>query len=188
LCTMSTARALVPCRCACGTERKVLVANLFNGRSTSCGHCGAHSTHGMIKSPEYQSWTGMKGRCHNDKNPGYHRYGGRGIKVCKRWRDSFENFLVDVGRRPTPHHTLDRFPDNDGDYKPGNVRWATKLEQSQNTRLNVNITFKGKTRCISEWARVVGLNQVTLSRRLRHGWSIKRALTTPSRQVVQHAM
>ena len=93
---------------------------------------GAPERHGMSKDSTYQIWAGMLQRCHNPKNRAYPRYGGRGVKVCKSWRKSFSVFLGTVGPRPSPKHSLDRFPDRNGDYKPGNVRWATPVQQGRN--------------------------------------------------------
>lgn len=84
--------------------------------------------------PLYSTWRGMIRRCHDPRTSAFDGYGGRGIRVCDRWRHSFETFLSDVGPRPSPKHSIDRFPDNDGNYEPGNVRWATPKEQSNNRR------------------------------------------------------
>ena len=92
---------------------------------------------GIPASPEYHSWQGMMDRCQNQKNRKYPLYGGRGITVCQRWRDSFEHFLADMGRRPGPGYSLDRYPDPNGHYEPGNCRWATILEQRHNRRPNI---------------------------------------------------
>lgn len=98
-------------------------------------------THGMARSVEYRTWWRMKTRCENPNSTSYKNYGGRGIRVCDRWQ-SFENFYADLGDRPSPKHSLDRYPDNDGDYKPGNCRWATKSEQFENRR-----PYKKRSHC-----------------------------------------
>jgi len=112
-------------------------------------------THGQTCSFEYISWIGMFQRCNNPNDRGYSNYGGRGIKVCDRWFQSFENFLADMGKKPTPSHTIDRI-DNDGNYTPENCRWATMQEQCRNRRNNRRITFQGKTLCIIEWLKLQG--------------------------------
>lgn len=132
----------VRCRCACGQERDVNLDNLKRGLTTSCGCYAAensarcHTTHGCARgsglSPEYRIWRSMKNRCCNSNVRHYVRYGGRGISVCDRWM-KFEDFLADMGPRPTPGHSIDRI-DNDGNYEPGNCRWATAKEQRANQR------------------------------------------------------
>ena len=126
-------------------------------------------------SSTYRSWQAMRRRCYNPNDVGYSRYGGRGITVCLRW-SYFENFLEDMGERPEGL-TLDRL-DTDGPYCKDNCRWATKAEQSVNKSNCRQITFEGKTHCISEWARKVGVGFFTLRSRLNRGWSVERALTT----------
>lgn len=139
-----------------------------------------NATHGLTESPEYRSWCSMKARCCNPRNPSYARYGGRGITVCPRWLDSFENFLADVGNRPGPKYTIDRFPNNDGNYEPGNVRWATAQEQSRNRRSNRVIEFGGASRTVAEWADVLGVRYFTLVQRIkRNGYEVALALPKP---------
>jgi hypothetical protein len=121
----------------------------------------------------------MKCRCYNPKDINYLRYGGRGITVCDRWRDSFTNFLADMGECPK-RLTLDRI-DNDGNYEAGNCRWATPKQQQRNKRYNLVLTHNGRTQCLKAWAEETGLNYNTLHGRLRNGWSVSEALTTPAR-------
>jgi len=125
------------CICDCGNETLVTANNLLKGKTRSCGCLRTETTierstkHGGAHLPEYHVWTDIKNRCYNENCSHYRYYGGRGIQVCARWRDSFANFYSDMGPRPSPRHTIDRI-DNDGDYEPDNCRWATYDQQSQN--------------------------------------------------------
>jgi len=118
--------------------------------------------------PTYKSWKYMWRRCRNPKYPDFHRYGGRGVSVCERWK-SFANFLADMRERPEGK-TLDRINGN-GNYEPSNCRWATLLEQNQNSAAAKQITINGRTQCIAAWAREAGLSHSTLARRIKIGWS-----------------
>lgn len=118
-------------------------------------HGNATRDHGMSKA--YRAWCGMKARCNNPSNSAYKDYGGRGIKVCDRWNNSFENFLADMGEPPTPGHTLDRYPDVNKDYSPDNCRWADRKQQANNTRRNLLIQHDGLTLTLSEWADKLGV-------------------------------
>jgi hypothetical protein len=128
--------------------------------------------------PEYAAYNAMKSRCNNPKHHAYARYGGRGIRICDRWLESFENFFADMGFRPSTKHSLDR-KNNDGNYSPENCRWATDLEQTNNQSTNHLLTFEGKTQTITQWAREAGLDESVLRMRISGGWSVQRALTTP---------
>jgi hypothetical protein len=174
------------CRCDCGKEVSVDASNLKHctfscgcHRRESCGNL--FRTHGDSGTPEYRIWCGMHKRCYNPNWKQYADYGGRGIKVCDRWRKSYANFLADIGRRPSPNHSLDRI-DHDGDYSPENCRWATAVEQARNRRMARMLTYGGETMCLSAWAERYSLRAQTLGRRLRAGWDAERALTTPVEQ------
>lgn len=159
------------CRCACGVEREFISKHVRSGHTKSCGcskaaWCGeAKRTHGetagRIKSKEYKIYRAMIGRCFDDYRDRWHRYGGRGITVCSRWLESFENFLADMGRCP-PGMTLER-DDNDGDYTPDNCRWATGKEQARNRRTNRLLTHGGRTMCLTAWAEEMQIKRETLS-------------------------
>jgi hypothetical protein len=120
----------------------------------------------------------MRQRCQNPNDPAYAHYGGRGIRVDPRW-ESFEKFAADVGPAPSNRHSIDRYPNNDGNYEPGNVRWATAQEQALNTRSNHRLTRGGVTKTIVEWARDTGIKAQTIKTRLSLGWSDAKTLTTP---------
>ncbi len=132
----------------------------------------------MTKTPTYKCWVAMIERCENPNATKFHNYGGRGIKVCQRWRDSFEAFLADMGVRPN-WHSIDRFPNKDGDYEPGNCRWATLEEQGRNKRNNRLVTHDGLTLTLVEWSERTGLDQNLIGRRIADGWDAKDALATP---------
>ncbi|MFI5113494.1 MAG: hypothetical protein ACHP7J_00015 [Terriglobales bacterium] len=117
-------------------------------------------------------------RCTNVNSPDYPDYSGSGVKVCERWL-VFENFLADMGPRPSPQHSLDRFPNQNGDYEPGNCRWATIKEQNRNRKSNRPLTLNGETKLIIEWSELLGMSKNTIRARLERGWSVERTLTTP---------
>lgn len=170
--------ATTRCKCECGGSVDVRNNLLRRGSTTSCGCKLKHHPDGST-TPEYFSWRAMIRRCYKPRDKGYPRYGGRGIKVCEEWRQSYEAFLAYVGQRPSSSHTLDRFPDNNGNYEPGNVRWATKREQANNRRTNRMIEFEGELRSLTQWAFAKGLAYSTIFGRLTlSGWSVDQALST----------
>lgn len=139
-------------------------------------------THGEAKkSKEYEAWCKIKGRCFNPNNKSFYNYGGRGVTVCDRWRLSFTNFLEDVGRAPSPKHSIDRI-DNSGNYEPGNVRWATDIQQANNKRNNRFVEYKGQVKTIGRWCDELQINRFTIESRLKRNWSITKALETPTRK------
>lgn len=163
-------------QCTCGTLKMVATHNVPKIKSCGCYRREWVRTrvqpaliHGGHGTPEYAVWSGAKNRCHCTSNKDFAKYGGRGIQMCERWRSSFENFLADMGRRPSPGHSLDRV-DVDGHYAPGNCRWATRSEQQRNKRSNVCITAQGVTRALAEWAEILGVPHETLRQRVLRGW------------------
>ncbi len=175
------------CQCECGVIREVYQCSLTKGLSNSCGCYQSdkaaimHYEHGYScrnsRNPTYTIWASMKARCLNPNNGCYARYGGRGITVCDRWRDSFEAFLADMGERPTHHHSLER-NDNDGPYCPDNCRWATRSEQARNRRSSHLVTFNGEAKTIAEWAEATGLSYDLIERRLNaQGWTPERTFS-----------
>lgn len=178
----------VLCRCDCGTVRKVRFGNLRQGLSKSCGcyrrphkgnfkhgHSGQYGTH----SGTYGSWASMISRCNYPKDIAYNLYGGRGIRVCDRWRNDFRKFLSDMGERPNGH-SLDRL-DNDGDYTPENCRWATTKEQQRNRRNNITVIYDGVEMCLAQFAEKINMDYETVRRRFKAGWSLEKIETTPNR-------
>jgi hypothetical protein len=176
--------ALWKCICDCGTERITHTSRLTNGRSRHCGRPQCRSDYrgsrGLKRVPTYHSWQNMISRCTQPSNPAFAHYSGRGIVVCERWR-KYENFLADMGERPSGT-TLDRWPNNDGNYEPGNCRWATKREQANNRITNISFRYRGRNYTLAELARVTGVSKETLRVRLVRpgGWSVKDAVETPT--------
>ncbi len=178
------ARAIWKCLCRCGKTTFVRGGNLQSGNTTSCecahrdkmtkhGHA-ASSRNGKPPSSLYSCWVSMKNRCESRQYHGYSHYGGRGISICERWRNSFVNFLADVGERPGPEYSLDRI-DNDGDYEPGNVRWATARQQRRNSRNRflsdeeiakaIKLRQQGKTH--KAIGKLLGVNETSIRRAIK---------------------
>lgn len=172
------------CVCDCGATADRRGSQLLyaerKGVFQSCQSCGAirgGTTHGKSKTREYKVWAGMMDRCTNKDHVAYNKYGGRGIKVCDGWHE-FENFLRDMGERPSGRLTLDRI-DNDGPYCKENCRWADYKTQERNKSSNVVLSHAGRSMVISAWADELGVSHQVISQRLRRGWSVEDALTIP---------
>lgn len=179
------------CRCKCGNMTKVDAPNLKNGHTKSCGCLRgevcrrAAITHGLSKTEEYGIWHGMKNRCYNENDQKHWKnYGGRGIKICDRWRNSFEHFIADMGHRPSVKHTLERL-DNNGDYSPSNCRWEIPSTNLNNKRTNIRIEFNGRIQTVTQWARELNMHQATLRYRLKRGWPVEKTLLTPCADFIE---
>lgn len=168
--------------CECGATVSRRVDHVRSGRTRSCGCLNRDvvsnraTTHGHSETTTYAVWQNMKSRCCNPKSKAWGRYGGRGIQICQRWLESFDNFVSDMG--PRPHgKTLDRLDNNKG-YSPDNCRWVTYGENNRNKRNTVWIEYDGVTMSLSDWAERLGLNYGTLLSRLRRNkWDVGRLLT-----------
>lgn len=163
------------CVCKCGKEVVQPTVDLTCDRVTGCG-CRRRK-HAMTHTPEYLAWRHIKSRCFRPTCPQYKFYGSRGITMCDRWRNSFVVFFADVGPRPSDKHSIDRI-DNDGNYEPGNCRWATKAQQSRNTRQNVFVEFNGERLTLRDWSKRLGMGFGTFRTRVKK-WGVERAITTP---------
>lgn len=172
------------CKCDCG--RVVVIDRPYKRKSCGClraetmrltalaANGKRRGTANQVRNRTRNIWRNMLLRCSDAGRPDFHRYGGRGIRVCDRWRD-FENFYADIGPQPYGQ-SLDRI-NNDGNYEPGNCRWATRTVQNNNTSRNRPLTAFGRTQNITAWARELGIHYTTIWQRLRCGWPIERALT-----------
>lgn len=176
--------AAYKCLCDCGVIKNIGASQVKYGHSKSCG-CyqkevvsARHKVHGYSDTREGNIYLGMIQRCYDPKVKSYHRYGGRGITVCDRWRESVINFVADMGNAPDSKHSLDRI-NNDGNYEPSNCRWATMKEQHRNKRNNRFLTHAGETLVIQDWAIRIGIDHTTLVNRLQRGWTVEKSVTTP---------
>ncbi len=165
-------------QCDCGNVANIEMQHFSQARSCGCMKTTHGHASGGVTSRTYRSWTGLKERCMNPENKNYANYGGRGVTVCDRWLESFQNFLADMGPAPNGM-SLDRFPDMNGNYEPSNCRWAIARDQQNNRRNTVMLEYKGVTRALSEWASDFGMNLDTLYRRIHRGMSVEAALETP---------
>lgn len=179
-------KSMWKCKCDCGKEILVTGGNLQNGHTQSCGCFNkqrvseTQSKHRMCEDSAYSVWSGMLHRCTNTKSTNFKHYGGRGITVCDRWLE-FENFYADMGDKPEGM-SIDRKDNNKG-YSPDNCKWSTHTEQCKNRRSTRVIEFDGKAKCLSDWARDIGIHRVTLSERLNK-FPVEIALTMPPKNRV----
>jgi len=164
------------CLCSCGNECMAYSVYLKTGKKKSCGclylesRPFANRKHGFSKKcSEYSIWEKIKGRCNSQSNNAYGNYGGRGIFMCDRWLNSFEDFYLDMGKKPTKKHSIDRI-DNDGPYSKENCRWATQTVQARNRRTNNIIDVNGIQKCVAEWAEIYNIPPHTVYRRIYSGW------------------
>lgn len=170
------------CRCICGQEIVVRGDHLRAGRKKSCslnGHFFARDIN-AVSTMERQSWNNMLQRCYNPKSNSYKYYGAKRVRVCRQWKNNFQQFLADMGPRPSAKHSLDRYPDPHGNYEPTNCRWATKRQQALNKRDTVKVLWKGEMMPLAEFAALIGVNARMISKRIERGWDIEHAMTTPS--------
>ena len=174
------------CECQCGDVGVYDYSNLRQGYSKSCGclnidnHTKRLTKHGKSKTPEYAVWNTMRARCNNENSTSAKDYQQRGIRVCPQWDhpQGFEQFISDMGPRPSPKHTIER-KNNNGDYCPENCIWDTRENQVRNKRNNVWLEFQGKRQTLEEWARELGVRSSVLGRRVKRGWTVEAVLTTP---------
>lgn len=168
-------------RCECGNVYLARRSQLFSEKIMSCGCLKRDKSakrlrrHGQSETPEYIVWAGMIARCENPSHRSYADYGGRGIRVCAKWRESFPAFLTDMGKRPGSRYSVERI-DNDGNYEPENCRWATDIEQANHRRGNRIIEHDGESLTLAEWSRKLGISYGVIQSRLDRGWPASRAL------------
>lgn len=168
------------CRCDCGNEIAASISDLFRGHKKSCGCARAEAnkarltTHGKTKTRAFKTWLHMKERCLNKNCKQWKHYGGRGIKICSKWENSFEAFFADMGDRPK-NLTIERI-DNNGDYRPGNCRWATQKEQNQNYRRCLFFTINDETLNLKQWSNRLGINYLSLYKKINGGMSFHDAI------------
>jgi hypothetical protein len=168
--------------CTCGNDIERVVGKVRIGHTKSCGClnremiAARNRTHGASGTPEWYAWKEMNKRCRNPHVYAYHRYGGRGIRVCAKWKKSFSAFLKDVGLKPSVKHSLGRI-DNDGNYTPSNVHWEIQRTQARNRHTNLMLFWEGKKRALAEICELTGVDYNRTYRQLRKGVSLKKIIT-----------
>lgn len=164
------------CICSCGTEKIIQSQTIKRGSSKSCGCKGKDwcRRHGMEGTLTYNTWSAVKQRCHNPESNLYKNYGGRGIKMFQEWYNDFSTFYKDMGEKPIGF-SLDRIDPN-GNYEPGNCRWASSKQQARNKRNTVYLSYKGERKPLAELAEIHGIKRKIVEWRLKNGWSVEDAL------------
>ncbi len=169
--------------CDCGNLFEANGYYVRCGKVKDCPSCAAERVrmasvkHWLSNTAEFSTWTDIQTRCYNSKTKAFKHYGGRGIVVCKRWLDSFDNFLSDMGNRPSKNHSIERINVN-GNYEPSNCKWVTDKEQANNKRSNVLVTLNGITKNVTEWIIDLNLNKNTVNSRIYNlKWPLEKALT-----------
>lgn len=176
--------SVVEAKCACGGVWVGEINSLRSGTTKSCG-CwnldaltARNTKHGMSGTPEHHAWKGMKKRCLNAQGKDFHLYQGKGIRVCDRWLDSFDNFYADMGEKPSPKHSIER-RDSDKNYEPSNCYWGTPMQQARNTSRNVFYKYEGSSKTLKEWCDELNLPYYTIKSRLADGWDVVKAFESP---------
>ena len=179
------------CKCTCGIIKEICAYDLKRGKSKMCRSCATrkqntnhknNTKHNKSYTVEYKTWSDMKRRCYNEKIKNFSDYGGRGIKVCDRWLESFENFYEDMGKRPSIEFSIDRI-DVNKDYSPENCRWADQKTQMRNRRNTKIVNYKGVEKPLAQFCEELNLELSTITNRIKIGWSVEKAFTTPIKYI-----
>lgn len=172
--------------CKCGDEFEANIDKVKNSETISCMNCrkeivrNRFTIHGLSGTSEHRIWRHILSRCYNENVKYYNDYGGRGIIVCDRWLNSFENFYADMGPRPSLNHSIDRWPNKNGNYELGNCRWATTKEQNLNRRSNLLVEYNGEVKTLTEWVNLLKLPYAKIRVRIKElNWNISKAFETP---------
>lgn len=172
------------CHCDCGNESNIRVYDLLKAKSIMCKACSASTSKSpgqpVSNTTEYNTWIHINQRCGNPSNKDYVRYGGRGISVYPLWKESYEAFLMYIGKKPTPEHSIERI-DVNGNYEPGNVCWATRVEQARNKRSSVFVEISGERKTVVEWSEdpICTVPLKTIYKRIERQWDPKEAVLIP---------
>ena len=175
-------KKILLCECECGNSITVRADSIISGHTISCG-CLVKTKQGLSRAPEGMALRNAIARCCNPEHPEFKYYGAKGISVCQRYRgnDGIEKLIQDIGTKPGKGFSIDRI-NNNGNYCPGNLQWSTQKQQCNNQSSNVMITYSGETLTMAQWAEKLQMHRDTLNTRLKRGWSVEKAFTTPVKQ------